>query len=112
MWKPGQSGNPGGRPKKLPDDVREVLRSKLPAATAKLCQLVNSKNPSIALAAVKEIYDRCLGRAPQAVTVGGDPLGEPIRLEDVSERDMARRIALLLGQAARAAGEDEEGTVH
>ncbi len=89
-WKPGQSGNPGGRPKKtsisdayakhvgksVPEDVRLKLR--LPKgstwadamAVGQIRSAVKGKTD-----AAREIADRVEGKTAQAVTgEGGGPL--------------------------------------
>ncbi len=61
-FRPGVSGNPGGRPK-TPDEITALLRSGLPAAVRTVIRLASySKNENIRLAAAKEILDRNLGK--------------------------------------------------
>jgi hypothetical protein len=70
LWKPGQSGNPKGRPKKgesLTDALREVLGEDGKVKIAqKLISLATSKKPNIA--ALKYIYDRIDGMPIQSLT--------------------------------------------
>lgn len=73
QWKPGQSGNPGGRPKSAGPTLTDVLREQLDlykvqtpeglmnakrALARKLIQLALVGN----IAAIKYVYDRCEGR--------------------------------------------------
>jgi|SRR5579862_923770 len=82
-WQPGQSGNPGGRPRSLSarisDELRILLRSDCPTSTdgqqrtwaeviaLRLCLEAAKGN----IHAATEIADRTEGRPPQAFTVGG-----------------------------------------
>lgn len=83
-WQPGQSGNPGGRPKVLAE-VREAAQQYGPAAIeslAKLAGLVGNgegkaESESARIAAHAHILDRAYGRAPQSVP-------RPISLPDTS----------------------------
>lgn len=60
---PGQSGNPGGRPK-LPADLREAYRAVHPRAVARLTELIESKDPAVALRACVVVIERVEGRVP------------------------------------------------
>jgi hypothetical protein len=96
-WKPGQSGNPGGRPRKtsvsdayarhidspLPDTIRLKLRLRKGAtwadamALGQLHSAVKGKTD-----AAREIADRLEGRARQPVDVsGGITVGLAERIE-------------------------------
>ena len=92
----GQSGNPGGRPKVAPE-VRELAKEHGPQAFARVIKLMDSKDESLALAACKEVLNRVYGRSPQPL-VGGD---KPIEIETtpLDDRELARRIALILSRA-------------
>lgn len=84
QFKPGQSGNPNGRPK-IPDDVKQMFREATPRACEVLCQIINdeSARDSDRIKAAEVIMDRAWGKAvqavdvdakniPQVVIVGGD----------------------------------------
>lgn len=76
------SGNRGkGRPKgavnKATKDIKELARALAPEATKRLQELIRSDNESVALGAVKEIYDRAYGKSAQPV--GGGDGTEPIK---------------------------------
>lgn len=62
-WKPGQSGNPGGRPK-IPDEVKEALKAATPRAVARLVELMESADERVAIQACNSILDRSIGKAP------------------------------------------------
>jgi hypothetical protein len=64
-WKPGQSGNPNGRPK-IAAEVKELARAHCPKAMRRLIDLVDSEDERVAFMASKELLDRGWGRAPKA----------------------------------------------
>jgi len=69
-FQPGQSGNPGGRPKK----VREIADKALDLAEEMLEELKTIAKdkeapPAVRLQAIKEINDRGLGRAMQSIDI-------------------------------------------
>jgi hypothetical protein len=59
--------NPGGRPRAAIEDVREILGQHKEEIVETLLQLMRSGDEAIRLAAVKEGFDRLLGRAPLSV---------------------------------------------
>ena len=63
-FKPGQSGNPSGRPK-IPEDVRELIRAACPEAAKKLIKYMDHSNPKIAMWAITEVLDRGYGKPIQ-----------------------------------------------
>jgi hypothetical protein len=66
---PGSRLNPGGRPRGVIEDVRERLGPYSPEFVAALVELVRSPNEAIRLAAIREAFDRLLGKPPVAVAV-------------------------------------------
>src|SRR5687768_2107957 len=82
-FKPGQSGNPGGRPKLPPEivELRALARQHTPAAvTAIIAVMGDQKAPASArVAAASEILDRGWGRAPATLEHSG-PSGGAIPL--------------------------------
>jgi hypothetical protein len=78
-WKPGESGNPGGRPKKMPlsDAYRELMEEPFPGdlnskTWAQVIALaVATKAASGDPKAAAHIADRLEGKAPQAIQVSG-----------------------------------------
>ena len=67
-WKKGVSGNPGGRPHQ-PKEMLEIARAESPAAFRRVCDLVQSKNEQVALAAAREVLDRAWGKPSQESTM-------------------------------------------
>jgi hypothetical protein len=59
--------NPGGRPRGAIEEVREILGQHKDELIDTLLQLLRSDDEAIRLAAVKEGFDRLLGRAPLSV---------------------------------------------
>ena len=83
-FKPGQSGNPGGRPKSsLSKTIARILTEKFPGSKC-------TNEEHLARAIVKSaiegdkdmrhlIFDRLEGKVLQPVGVGGDPDAGPVR---------------------------------
>lgn len=96
-WKPGQSGNPKGRPKtgkRLSDVLRRVLAEPTGEGKTKADELAGvlwSLAKAGDLDAVKYIYDRLDGKPTESQEISG-PGGNPLELR-VVERIVARRSA-------------------
>ena len=71
QFQKGQSGNPGGRAKSEQAALQRI-KGLTVRAIDKLGSLMQSDNEQVALAAVKDILDRGLGRARQNVAVQHD----------------------------------------
>ncbi len=73
-WKPGQSGNPKGRPKQDPK-VREILLARLPEMAKRLVELALNVSgdvpPGVQIRALEAGFDRCEGKPETKVTVSG-----------------------------------------
>lgn len=67
-WLPGQTGNPGGRPKNL-SDVRDLARQHTVAAIATLATLMADEDakPSTRVAAADALLDRAWGKPTQPI---------------------------------------------
>ena len=63
-WRPGQSGNPGGRPK-VSAEIRDLARDHGAKAIERLVALMYSKNESVAIRAAEALLDRGYGRPMQ-----------------------------------------------
>lgn len=70
-------GRPAGVPNKVTKDIREMALQMTPKATARLNELLGSDNETVAMAAVREVYDRAYGKPTQ--TLAGDPKN-PLRV--------------------------------
>jgi hypothetical protein len=71
-FQPGQSGNPEGRPK-IVKHIRELLQEQVEKNIEALVAMRDAKDTkdSDRIACIKELNDRALGRAPQAVEHSG-----------------------------------------
>ena len=68
-FKPGQSGNPGGRPKVVAE-VQELARQHAPAAIAELGRLaLKARNETTRVAAIRELLDRGFGKPRQGLDI-------------------------------------------
>jgi hypothetical protein len=100
-FQPGQSGNPGGRPRKSDDDrkVEKLARSYGAEALRTLASIMRSKKApaSARSAAAQAILDRGFGRPVHAVKHGGDENAEPINLnfKNLSEAQLEALIERL-----------------
>jgi hypothetical protein len=65
-WRPGQSGNPGGRPK-VSAEIRDLARDHGAQAIERLVALMHSKNENVAVRAAEALLDRGYGRPIQGV---------------------------------------------
>lgn len=79
-WKPGQSGNPGGRPKENAE-VKALARTHCVTAVEKLAALMDSHDEKTRIAACNSILDRGLGKPAQVVV--GDDDAPPIQVKGV-----------------------------
>lgn len=75
-FKPGQSGNPGGRPKKTPQelDLIAACKAKTPEALAVITKIMQTGDKdSVRLAAAQSIIERAYGKPvqPADVSVSG-----------------------------------------
>lgn len=61
LWKPGQSGNPGGRPR-TPHDLPALCREHTAEAVLKLVEIMRADDHGRALSAVQQLLDRGWGR--------------------------------------------------
>jgi len=63
-FKPGQSGNPGGRPG-ANAEVRDLARRYMPAAIKELARLaLKARSEAVRISAIRELFDRGYGKAP------------------------------------------------
>src|SRR5688500_13460136 len=93
-WKPGQSGNPGGRPK-MPADVRALAQSYCPEAIKALGKIVRNEKgdmpPQAIVSAASVILDRGYGKAEQ--TVNSNVALSTKRPADMNREELQQAIA-------------------
>ena len=87
QFRPGVSGNPGGRPK-MPEEFRQLAReNSIPALQVVISIL---KNPASAnkdrLKAAEIILDRAWGKPVQGVEMSG-PAGGPVEVKHIGQLD-------------------------
>lgn len=80
-FKPGQSGNPKGRPKTTPEqkDALQAIRDLAPHAAKELENLLHGENtpPAVKIKAIDMILDRTYGKAETPLNVN-DPQRESL----------------------------------
>ena len=64
LWKPGQSGNPGGKPRGVAELRRKLLRLE-PKARKRLMELIESANEEVAFKALALYFAYVLGKPPE-----------------------------------------------
>ena len=114
-FKPGQSGNPGGRPKGL-TEFRIAARAHSDEALRRLVGLMRGRNPdplaSARLRAIREILDRAWGKPSQELYVQGAMAAVDVTNDSTpaDRMEIARRLAYLLAETAQARSGEEEAT--
>ena len=105
-FKPGQSGNPIGRPR-IPAEVRELARGATLEAIQLYIETMRDRglDPELRMKAADRLMDRAWGKPTQAVDhvlAPGDL--EPVQSDRPSEIEVAKRVAFILerGRAAMA----------
>jgi hypothetical protein len=117
QWKPGQSGNPSGRPSKTPftDVMRELLAEEYVGREKRFKGMTNLRVLAIRLfdlaiagdlRAAEEVVNRVEGRTVQVSQLQG-PDGGAIPFAYMSREENEKRIAELL---AIAGGPDRDST--
>lgn len=103
-FKPGQSGNPGGRPRKIitegfDDILSEVVvrRKKRDTRLRHMLRAIVDEAIAGKIPAFSEITDRIEGKAMQAHQVSG-PGGGAIQVESMSREQREKRISELLAK--------------
>ena len=84
-FKPGQSGNPGGRPKGLAAKAREYADRALEV----IAEALEDADPKVRLAAAKEVFDRGYGK-PVSMTADVSK-----RLDDLDDDSLDSAIDAL-----------------
>lgn len=96
-FKPGQSGNPGGRPKAIAE-VQKLARECTPEAFETLRTVMRNKKASDAarVAAADKILDRGWGKALQANVVATMTERDNRSLEELSTEELLARFDQLI----------------
>jgi hypothetical protein len=93
-WKPGQSGNPGGRPKKriLDEHLSEMLEANDGEDAKAIARVLIEKAKDGELRAVQLIAERTQGRPTQAVELSGID-GRRLEIQNMTDEQLDQRIA-------------------
>jgi len=110
LWKPGQSGNPRGRPK-ASDDLPALAREHTAEAVRRLVQIMRAEDDDRALRAIQQLLDRGWGRPITPIV--DETEGTSLTLLHLIA---ARRVGEVLqaamdGKAETEAGEAKAGTI-
>ena len=105
-FKPGQGGNPGGRPKSL-HRLTDLARAHTEAAIGVLVEIMHDETapPTARAAAANHVLDRAWGKATQPVDMAGNGL------ERLSDEELAMLEAFVEAQQ-RPEDAPEAGAVH
>lgn len=97
-WKPGQTGNPGGRPK-MPPEEREAWRALAIKSRVKLDELLDDpETPIQMIPKIAEIANnRAWGTPMQSVELTGAD-GGPLAFSDLSDEDLDRRMRAIMAE--------------
>ena len=91
-FKPGQSGNPGGRPKKTPEELKAVaeLKRMTPEAVKVVVKILKNEHASLyaRLQAAEIIFNRAMGRPETYLKVDNT---------EMSVEEAAARLQVLFG---------------
>lgn len=100
-WKPGESGNPGGRPRKrlIDRELEEMLSSEDSSLAKAIAKALVNRARRGDLKAIQLVAERTEGRPRQAMEVSG-PDGERLALEFMTDEQLNERIAQLQAQIA------------
>lgn len=93
LWKPGQSGNPKGRPK-ADFDLPAVCRSLVPEAVDVVTDILrNSEDERMRFAAASWLTDRGYGKAP--LTISSESGQSLTILHLIAAKDVSDQLAAL-----------------
>jgi hypothetical protein len=115
-WKPGQSGNPGGRPKRTPlvDASREVLAEPVPddaegcTGARVIAEMLLAKAVKGDIAAAKELADRAEGKPRQSLEIENTSLRQAFERMSPEELEAYAREGKLPAWFSRPEGGDGE----
>jgi len=90
-------GRQKGTPNKVTAEIQAIAREYGPDAVEKLWRIAGkSKSDSAKVAAIRELLDRGYGKAPQSMTLKGDP-ANPLMIVSKDQKDAAVKAATRAG---------------
>lgn len=101
-FKPGQSGNPGGRPKAIYNLTAEARRHTIEAVRTLLRLMRNAKSESVRLGAAEAILSRGWGKPIQALQIDGGFAAK--KLNELSDAELAQLEERLASMAEDGQG--------
>ena len=102
-FRPGQSGNPGGRPKGVAE-VRELARKHTKAAIDKLALIMKkSESDQAAIMAATVLLDRGWGKPTRPIS--GDDEAPPVKID--ARATLADAIARVVAAGAKSGANKE-----
>jgi hypothetical protein len=90
-FRPGASGNPGGRPKDE-HGIAELARGYGPEAIERLAKLMRDEDARVSQAACVALLDRGYGRPKQAIDHGIDATDDGVRQLVATAEQLRARI--------------------
>lgn len=106
LYKPGQSGNPGGR-SKSDLEIRRMLRTHTPDIAAKMLDtFFNTDDERIITVLGKELLYRAFGKPPDAKPGDDEDRARP-DIAALSEKERGQLKRLLLKSVGRRDGEEK-----
>ena len=111
LWKPGQSGNPSGRPK-VNTELRAKARAHTDAAINALVEVLSSKkaSPSARVMAANSLLDRGYGRPESSLTALIETPPEAPPSDFDFSKLASEEIATMIALFEKAKVEPEAGT--
>lgn len=108
-WKPGQSGNPGGKQVKGRAEVARLARQFTEDALETLADICRDAEaqPSARVSAAVALLDRGWGKAPQEITIHDES-----NVAELSDRDLDKALASEIATHLAAIDYRENQTEH
>jgi hypothetical protein len=88
-FRPGQTGNPGGRPRAAREATIEARRFAVEAIHALVRTMRRASNDAVRIAAARELLDRALGKAPQNVDLSVTKQISSMTLDELQQLEAA-----------------------
>ena len=107
-WKPGQSGNPSGRPKGIATQARELIGDDPSRLLNVFLEIAEDTRQKAAdrRAAAESLLDRAYGKAPAYAPIDGE---NPLELDSIARRIAAVVDELAARRETHAPGEAAQG---